>query len=96
MFDSRVNVRVFESVELCAGDFIVGFTDTLPLCREFIPHGKSYKLTDIAKDICSRHYDAHVLTELMVCVKASLDMMLEHSFSTQIVIENNSFADMTS
>lgn len=32
---------------------------TLPLCREFIPHRKSYKLTDMAKDISSRNNDAH-------------------------------------
>lgn len=58
MFDSKVIVRVFDSVGLCASDFF-GFTDTLPLCREFIPHRKSYKLTDMAKDISSRNYDAH-------------------------------------
>lgn len=59
MFDSRVIVRVFNSVALCASDFFFGFTDTLPLCRECIPHRKSYKLTDMAKDISSRNYDAH-------------------------------------
>lgn len=58
MFDSKVIVRVFDSVGLCASDFF-GFTDTLPLCRECIPHRKSYKLTDMAKDISSRNYDAH-------------------------------------
>lgn len=103
MFDSRVIVRIFESVGLCASDFFVGFTDTLPLCREFIPNRKSYKLIDLAKDICSRHYDAHdalsdaqTLQELMLCVKVSSDMMLKHSFSTQFVTENISFADLTS
>lgn len=103
MFDSRVIVRVFKTVGLCASDFFVGFTDTLPLCRESILNRESYKLIDLAKDICSRHYDAHdalsdaqTLQELMLCVKVSSDMMLKHSFSTQFVIENISFADLTS
>ncbi|XP_062598207.1 uncharacterized protein LOC134259622 [Saccostrea cucullata] len=74
VFDSRVIVRLFHSAGLCASDFFIGFTDTLPLCREFIPGRKSYKQTDLAKDICSRHYDAHdalsdaqTLQELMGC-----------------------------
>ncbi|XP_061186837.1 uncharacterized protein LOC133194959 [Saccostrea echinata] len=103
IFDSRIIVRLFDSVELCASDFFIGFTDTLPLCRELIPNRKSYKLTDLAKDICSRHYDAHdalsdaqTLQELVLCVKASSDMMLKHSFTTQFLFENNSFADLTS
>ncbi|XP_061191031.1 uncharacterized protein LOC133199201 [Saccostrea echinata] len=103
IFDSRIIVHLFDSVGLCASDFFIGFTDTLPLCRELIPNRKSYKLTDLAKDICSRHYDAHdalsdaqTLQELVLCVKASDDMMLKHSFTTQFVFENNSFADLTS
>lgn len=103
MFDSRVIVRVFKTVGLCASDFFVGFTDTLPLCRESILNRESYKLIDLAKDICSRHYDAHdalsdaqTLQELMVWVKVSSDMLLKHIFSTQFVIENISFADTTS
>lgn len=103
MFDARVIVHVYESLGLCASDFFVGCTNTLPLCRESIPNRKSYKHTYMAKDICSRHYNANdalsdtqTLKKLMVCVKLSSDMMLKHIFWTQFVIENISFADLTS
>ncbi|XP_028412163.1 uncharacterized protein LOC114534884 [Dendronephthya gigantea] len=80
---------------------VIGFSDSLTAFRELFPERKTYKQTDLAKDLLRATYNAHnALDDVRILQKLvskfiTNDMLLKHSFTVFWYRDYLSYSQMT-